>query len=320
MSISTAIRQSRRSPSVGYLQEDMSLSLKFFTKLLVGAVGRLPIVSAIAWHPSVHGRLAKMPGAHVLLGNGWNRIHPFDRAHGTDTSGCVPVEELYFSDAARVHANCYGGSQPSILRRALAALPSVNSYTFLDLGCGKGRALLVASELPFRDIVGVELSAPLAAIARRNAAIIAHGDPQRTVVRIAETDASTFPIPAGDVVLFMYHPFGAELVAKVVQAVEAALVTERRSIFIIYYNPVAGHVFDVSQQLMRRFARMLPYAAEERGYGPDLEDPVVIWQGGTAPCPTEPADAKILVVRDDRALVLEEPYGGNITQSTAAVR
>src|SRR5262249_55536661 len=110
----------------------MSFSLKSFTKRLVGGVGRLPIVSAIARHPSVHGRLAKIPGAHVLLGNGWDRIHPFDRAHGTDTSGCVPIEDLCLTGAARVHAVCYGGSQPSIVRRALAALPSVNSYTFLD--------------------------------------------------------------------------------------------------------------------------------------------------------------------------------------------
>jgi SAM-dependent methyltransferase len=206
------------------------------------------------------------------------------------------------------------------LRRALAALPPVNSYTFLDLGCGKGRALLVASELPFRDVIGVELSASLAAIARRNAAIIARRDPQRTAVRIAEADASTFPIPAGDVVLFMYHPFGAELVAKVVRAVEAALVAERRSIFIIYYNPVAGHHFDVSRLLMRRFARMIPYAAEELGYGPDLDDAVVIWQGGTAPLPTEPAQAEILVLHSYGARVLEESSGKNTTQSTGVVR
>ena len=118
----------------------------------------------------------------------------------------------------------------------------------------------------------------------------------------------------------MYHPFGAELVAKVIQTVEAALAKERRSIFIIYYNPVAGHVFDASRQLMRRFARMLPYAAEERGYGPDLEDPVVIWQGGTAPLPTEPANAKIMVVRDGRCLVIEEPHARNISPRMAVVR
>jgi hypothetical protein len=91
-----------------------------------------------------------------------------------------------------------------------------------------------------------------------------------------------------------------------VQAVEAALAAERRCTYIVYYNPVAGRCFDASTQLTRRFARMLPYAANERGYGPDLEDPIVIWQRGIAPPPSEPADARI-VVRADRRVVLEDP-------------
>jgi hypothetical protein len=61
-----------------------------------------------------------------------------------------------------------------------------------------------------------------------------------------------------------------------------------------------------STQLTRRFARMLPYAANERGYGPDLEDPIVIWQGGVAPPPSGPADARI-VVRAGRRVILAEP-------------
>jgi SAM-dependent methyltransferase len=283
------------------------LSLKTSSKRLVGAIGRLPFVSTIAWHPLVHGLLAKVPGAHVLHGDGWEKVHPFDRVHGTDTSGRVAVEDLGVNEAARVHASCYGRSQPSILRRALAALPPVDLCTFLDLGCGKGRALLVASELPFREILGVELSTSLAAIARRNAAIIAQRYPRRTAVRIVVADASTFPMPSGDLVLFMYHPFGAELVAKIVEGVEAALAAERRCIYIVYYNPVAGRCFDASTQLTRRFARMLRYAADERGYGPDLEDPIVIWQGGTAPLPNGPADARIVVVRAGGRVVLEEP-------------
>ena len=70
-------RQSRRSPSVGYLQEDMSLSLKSFTKLLVGAVGRLPIVSAIAWHRRFMGVSPKYPGrmsSLAMAGTGFIRL------------------------------------------------------------------------------------------------------------------------------------------------------------------------------------------------------------------------------------------------------
>ena len=109
-------------------------------------------------------------------------------------------------------------------------------------------------------------------------------------MRLAVGDASTFPLPAGDLVLFLYNPFGAELIAKVVAGVEAALAADHRSVYIVYYNPVFGHCFDASPLLLRRrFARVLPYAAEELGYGPDKDDALVIWQGGAAPSPITPA-------------------------------
>jgi SAM-dependent methyltransferase len=273
----------------------------------LGAVGRLPLLAGLVRQPPVSGWLQKIPGGKTLCGNGWERIHPFDRVHGTDTSGLISADELPQGEAVRVHAVCYAGSQPSILRLALAALPPVDACTFVDLGCGKGRALLVATEFPFRDIAGVELSPPLAVIARRNAELIARRHPQRTAVRIAVADASTWPLPAGDLVIFLYHPFGAELVAKVAAAVEAALAAAPRSVYVIYYNPVAGHCFDASKSLRRRFARILPYAPEECGYGPDSSDPLVIWQGGAAPPPAEAADARIVLAASGGRVTLEQP-------------
>lgn len=274
---------------------------------LVGALGRMSAVSAVIRLPSVRRLLEKVPGSQALYGTGWERIHPFDREHGTDTSGCVAPDELPRTEAARADAICYAGSQPSLLRQALAELSPVDACTFVDLGCGKGRALIVASEFPFRDILGVELSAPLARIATRNAAVISRRFPRRTPVAIAVADASAFPLPAGDLVLFLYHPFGTRLIARVAAAVDAALATERRTIFVVYYNPVAGHCFDASKLLRRRYARMLPYAPEERGYGPDETDTLVIWQGGKVRPPAASADARIVLAAGGLRAVLESP-------------
>lgn len=262
---------------------------------IAAAIGRLPLIRGLVRQPSVVRLLDRVPGAQALYGSGWDRIHPFDRALDTDTSGWISPLELPRAEAERAHAICYAGSQPSLLRHALEQVPALDTCAFIDLGCGKGRALLVASEFPFRDILGVELSAPLARIAQRNAALIARRFPQRTSIAIAVADASTFPLPAGNLVVFLYHPFGAALVARVVAGVEAALAAERRAIFVVYYNPVAGHCFDASSSLRRRFARTLPYAAEERGFGPDDTDTVVIWQGGT--------DAPAAPVAQDRIVV-----------------
>ena len=185
-------------------------------------------------HPPADGAASSsnnVPGSKLLYGSGWDAVHPFDRIHGTHTSGFVSADQLPAQEAARAHAVFYAGSQPSVLREGLKALPPLQTCTFVDLGCGKGRPLLVASEFPFWDILGVELSPDLAKVAERNAAIIAERFPDRTPIRIAVGDASNFPIPSGDVVLFLYNPFGAELIAKVVQRVEAALRTEPRSIW-----------------------------------------------------------------------------------------
>jgi SAM-dependent methyltransferase len=280
------------------------MSLKASIKRSISAIGEQPIVAAKIHQKSVRRIVEKIPVVRWLYVNEWERIHPFDRYHGTDTSGIVMAKDIPAKEAARAYAIDYAGSQPNVLRLALAKLPPLDTYTFVDLGCGKGRPLLVASEFSFRDILGVELSALLARVTQRNAEIVANRFPLRTKVRVAVGDASTYPLPAGNLVIFLYNPFKAELIANVVAGVEAALAAEARSIYIVYYNPVAGHCFDASRQLDRYFAKTLPYADRELGYGPDTEDPVVIWQGGIALCtPDANANARIVLQHELRAVL-----------------
>lgn len=284
----------------------MMSKLKTQVKLLLGVIGRLPVVGTCLQHPAARRLLARIPGSTFLY-VGFLRVHPFDRACGTDTSGFDLPVDVMASDSIRAAANAYLGSQPNVIRLALAQLPPLDSFTFLDLGCGKGRPLFVASEFPFRDIVGVELSPNLADIARRNAAIIAGRFPQRTAVRVVAADASTFPLPPGDLVIFLYHPFGLEPMARVAAQVNAALADEGRSIFIVYYNPVLGRCFDESPLLVRRFAGVLAYGEGEKGYGLDrVEDPVVIWQGGAAASlPTTALQAQRKIVVTDNGFGVE---------------
>ena len=124
-------------------------------------------------------------------------------------------------------------------------------------------------------------------------------------MRVETEDAGTFRFPAGNLLIFLYNPFGREVINLVLAAMETALaVEENRSIFVIYYNPVYGECFDRSPKLSRYFASTLPYAAEERGFGPDDADPVVIWQSGSAK-PLDGADARIVTTKPDARVALE---------------
>ena len=63
-----------------------------------------------------------------------------DEQYGIDTIGFLAANEITADKDLSSRIVCYDGSQPSIVRKALAALGGIEDYTLLDLGCGKGRA------------------------------------------------------------------------------------------------------------------------------------------------------------------------------------
>ena len=255
------------------------------------AASHLPIIRSIVHANAVRDALCKVPVFRSLYqGFGYESPHPFDRAYGTETSGFVSEHNLPANELASTNAQYWGsaywGSQPSFVRSAIAALPSPQTFTFIDLGCGKGRALIVASEFPFRGIIGVELSPTLAKIARKNVQIIENRFPGRSRIVVEERDASTFRFPPGNIVLYIYNPFGEEVLLKVVAALEKAIAAERRDIFVIYMHPVLTDCLDASPVLGRYFETTAVFAPEEVGYGHISEGRFVIWRG--LACSIEP--------------------------------
>jgi len=68
-----------------------------------------------------------------------------------------------------VHAVDYIPVTPDQCRQALSALAvPYEKFTFIDFGCGKGRAMLLAAERPFRRLIGIDFSHELLMVARRN--------------------------------------------------------------------------------------------------------------------------------------------------------
>ncbi len=156
--------------------------------------------------------------------------HPFDRAHATETSGHIPGEQLPGQSPADLYNTAYYGISPSSLRHAIELLPEArDTFTFMDLGCGKGRALLVAAEFPFAEILGVEISPELCAIARTNVA----KDPR---IRVEQHDATTVTFPEGPLVLYMYHPFLKPALRKFLANLERQRRHAPHPTFLLYAN------------------------------------------------------------------------------------
>jgi len=253
--------------------------------------------------PPVWKVIGKVPLAREIVYHGRSglfRRHPIDRQYGIDTSGYVDVDAIQVRGDKKQSIKPYLGSQPSVVRQALSALGVVNDCTFVDLGCGKGRALAIAGEFPFRHLCGVELSSMLAAKARSNAAVMAKRFPGRAPMTIAEANVTDFALPPGKLVLFNYHAFGPEIVAGLVRKLEAALKAGTPHIFFVYYNPVHGASFDRSPAFHRYLAGNFPYDPSEIGFSftGNAEDAVVIWQSaqGAVLPPLAGADREIAVI------------------------
>src|SRR5258706_2882714 len=202
------------------------------------------------------------------------------------------------SDKSLSHKiNPYGASQPSIIRRAITALGTIDHHEFIDIGCGKGRAMVVASEFPFRSISGIELSPQLTKVARRNISTVQRGFPARPPVEAIEGNAITFPLPKAKLALFFCHSFGEELLSQLISNLETAISSGIGPVFFVYYNPVHGNVLDSSPAFARWYADTLPYDESELGFGPDTEDSVVIWHigNGASATPHLHADRPIII-------------------------
>jgi SAM-dependent methyltransferase len=173
--------------------------------------------------------------ARVLQGTGSPRTglgsrgdakekHPFDRRHGVDTDGLIYADGLASGHAHDAHNAGYYATAPSLFRGAMElwreTLPGTGSaledYTLVDIGCGKGRVLMLATEYAFREVAGVELNPGLARVARKNLRRWmrwrwTRGRRACRNVRIVEGDALAVPLPDGPVALFYFNSFEREM-------------------------------------------------------------------------------------------------------------
>ena len=170
----------------------------------------------------------------------------FDRKYGVDTGGMIPARRADIGSKNWVHASAYIPMDPIDLGKMLAGTDvDVERSVFVDLGCGKGRVVLLAAGLPWKKVVGVEFSRSLADIARQN--LTTYTGPRVCAdVEIVTCDAAAYVWPSDPLVVFMYHPFDATVMAKVSASLELTVRERPRRIFVIYWKPVHAEVLDRS--------------------------------------------------------------------------
>lgn len=172
---------------------------------------------------------------------------------GTDTTGVIELADLDIPSKNR-HYGHYGPTRRRQFLKMLRVLriDDYQTWTFIDLGSGKGRVLLLAAAFPFQRIIGVEFSDELNATARDNISNYRGNLRCRNIDTVC-ADAAEWQFPDGKMVVYLYNPFDMQIMARVLDNLESSLRAHPRDAYLVYVTPVWRDIFDRSPLL--RIAR-----------------------------------------------------------------
>ena len=182
-----------------------------------------------------------MPNTVRMSNGGRSAGRRFDRDHGVTTQAILFLSDLdpEMVGDAHAHATHYEAVPIADFHALLKAVPEeeIRAATFVDIGAGMGRAILLASGYPFRQVVGVEISPALHRIAQENVAAARSLRQRCRDLLVVRADARLWNYPAGNLVVFLYNPFDEVALAQSVGAVLHSRALNER-VYLLYHTPV----------------------------------------------------------------------------------
>jgi len=175
----------------------------------------------------------------------------FDAERGVETRGTVSLFDLGIDSPNAGSGLRYQATPPELFGQIVGGLAiPLEEFVFVDLGSGKGRAVILAAEYPFKRVVGVEFSSELHAIARRNVESCERRYLRCEQIEVVCQDVVHFDFPDDPLVLYLYNPFLPDIVRRVVERLERSLQAHPRPVCVVYLNPTAKGILDASRWLV----------------------------------------------------------------------
>lgn len=220
-------------------------------------------------------RLGVTRAAGMFLGEMWEFLRDSTPGRQKQRYGDVDFDWDYRVDTTSAnvsrHADLlaalaghrYQPSDPGLFHASIRGLGiDYRQFEFIDLGSGKGRTLLMASEYPFRRIVGVEAVAALHRVARENIGRYKSETQKCFALESVCEDARDFAFPPAPLVVFLFNPLPEPGLRAVMANLGASLRAHPRPLYVVYHNPLLEHVLTEGGWL-RRLRGDMQYAVFE---------------------------------------------------------
>jgi|GEM_PF-2429120 len=162
----------------------------------------------------------------------------FDLRLGTDMRAAIPQSRLrVLSPENQADAKPYVMTRARALRHAFRMSPAPRQLRFNDIGCGKGKVVIVAAMSGFTDVRGLDFAPQLIDIAERNLDAMKNRLPKDAHVRVERADVTQAEYSPRDCVFFLYNPFGADVMRGFCEQLGRSLDRHPRNIWLIYADP-----------------------------------------------------------------------------------
>lgn len=160
-----------------------------------------------------------------------------EKKYGINTTGADELKKLAGTGIDISHATIYMPVSYILLKNIFDQLPLKPRKHFLDIGCGKGRALCVAAYNHFEKVSGVDFSDNLCQQAKKNLDKIKQTLPSLQF-SIDIKNAEDFVIPQDTDCIFLFNPFDGVIMEKVVNNIVESLDKKPRELDVVYANPI----------------------------------------------------------------------------------
>ncbi len=142
--------------------------------------------------------------------------------------------------------SAYQPTEPALFREMMEAMSGLEidfqDLTFIDVGSGKGRVLLMAAGYPFRRVLGVELLPALHRVAQANIRAYKSESQRCFAVESVAADARTFAFPVEPIMLYLFNPLPEAALIEMLSNLERSLGENPRTVYVLYHNPLLEHV------------------------------------------------------------------------------
>lgn len=166
-----------------------------------------------------------------------------ERKYGLDTSRLHTLIHLTLKGNNFLHAEMYQGASYFLLENVFTRLRSMHmGNKIVDIGCGKGRALVVAVHYGFNQVTGVDFAEELCKEAAGNCRKLLPQFPALNY-QVIHADAATYPFEADMDVIYFFNPFDQVIMQQVLNNILASLRKNPRLLYIIYINPQYKKLF-----------------------------------------------------------------------------